>query len=369
MDYLTDFGRVNRRMHNKSMTADNEVTIVGGRNIGDEYFTAGGGTAFADLDVEAVGGVVGDVSQQFDRYWASRSAFPADRLLKQDPGAAVAGLLEKFKSTRASPAARKYLEAIEASKPVEHFSAEELLGYDWCSAKILYDDPAKVLHPPEAKAFRMWPRLVQAMGEPRQSMDIVSPYFVPTKEASAAVAEQARHGTAIRILTNSLAATDVSLVHAGYAKHRKALLAAGVKLYELKPTAEPGAIREKRTQAKGRPRILVRSAASLHAKTFALDGERLFVGSFNMDPRSLRLNTEMGILLECPKLAQELKQTFDDNVPTYAYEVKLTAPGGRLEWIEHRPDGDHTFHSEPRTSFLRRLGVTLMWILPVDWLL
>ncbi len=370
IDYLTDFSRINRRMHNKSMTADNQATIVGSRNIGDNYFAANDDMAFADLDVVAVGNVVGEVSQEFDRYWSSQSAYPADRLIKKANSTAIAALLEKFKSTRASPAATKYIEAIKVSKLRERFRAEELLPYDWCVAKTFYDDPAKVLHSADSKDYRMWPRLKQAMGEPRKSIDIVSPYFVPSKKAATVFEEQARKGIKIRILTNSLAATDVALVHAGYAKYRKALLTAGVRLFELKPTAWQIATRRRRDQAKDRPAIFGHSTASLHAKTFALDDERIFIGSFNMDPRSLALNTEIGILLESPKFARELNNSFDNMIPLYAYEVRLTSPGGRPEWIEHQADGDDTyFDTEPQTSFFERMGVNLMAILPIDWLL
>lgn len=369
-DYLTDFSRINRRMHNKSMTADNQATIVGGRNIGDNYFAANEDLAFADLDVVAVGSVVQEVSQEFGLYWSSQSAYPVDRLIKKADAAAIAALLGKFASTRASPAALKYLEALKAAKLLEHFRAEELLPYDWCVAKTFYDDPAKVLHPVESKAYRMWPRLKQAMGEPRKSMDIVSPYFVPSQKASAVFEEQARKGIKIRILTNSLAATDVDWVHAGYAKHRKALLIAGVQLFELKPTAWQNTSRQRKDRTKNRPAIIGHSAASLHAKTFALDGARIFVGSFNMDPRSLALNTEIGILLESPKLARDLKDSFDNMIPLYAYEVRLTSPCGQLEWIEHQPNGDSTIYpKEPQTTFLRRMAVAFMAILPIDWLL
>jgi len=372
LDYLGDFRRVNRRMHNKAMTADNQVTIVGGRNIGDEYFAAGEGVAFTDLDVAAVGRVAQEVSTEFDLYWASPAAYPADRLVEAADSAARAALQEKFKVTRASPAAQQYLAAIKASTFLNQVRAGDL-PLDWCRASVHYDDPAKVQHPPEVVEYRMGPRLREAMGQPVRSMDIVSPYFVPGDEGTAALCECARNGVKIRILTNSLAATDVGAVHAGYARYREKLIAAGIKVYELKPTAEQIAARKSppagAEMETTHGHVHGSSSASLHAKTFALDGERIFVGSFNLDPRSVALNTEMGILLESPALAQDLQRAFEEKVPQRAYEVRLASPGGDLEWIEHRPEGDRTFTREPETGWFRRLGVGFQSLLPIEWLL
>jgi cardiolipin synthase C len=365
---LTDFSRLNRRMHNKSLTADNQAAIVGGRNIGDEYFAAGEGVAFADLDVVAIGTVVHDVSQQFDLYWASPSAYPANLFVPPADAATLAALQGKFRATHAAPEAQHYIAAIKASTLLEHIRAGDL-PLEWCQAKAHYDDPAKILHPPEDEEFRMWPRLVASMGQPQRELDIVSPYFVPGTDGTAGLSAQARNGIQVRILTNSLAATDVSAVHAGYVKHRKQLLEAGVKLYELKPTAEQLTARKNKKEDKEPATGYGSSGASLHAKTFALDGERIFVGSFNMDPRSMALNTEMGILLQSPALAQSLQQAFVEKIPWLSYEVRLKTPDGGLEWIEHRPEGDRSFSKEPETGFFKRFSVGFLKLLPIDWLL
>ena len=166
----------------------------------------------------------------------------------------------------------------------------------------------------------------------------------------------------VRVLTNSLAATDVSPVHAGYAKYREALLRAGVRLYELKPAAsnEP-----KRSAIGGS------SDASLHAKTFAVDRSRIFVGSFNFDPRSARLNTEMGVVIDSAALAARLSEAFDRDIPEFAYEVRLA--GDKLEWIERTKAGEaagevrHT--SEPGAGLLKRLWIDFLSVLPIEWLL
>src|SRR5262249_26076544 len=174
-------------------------------------------------------------------------------------------------------------------------------------ARVVADDPAKVLHPPERQDLQMLPRLQAALGDPARELDIVSPYFVPTEEGTAALRAYVERGVKVRVLTNSLAATDVAPVHAGYAKYRERLLRAGVRLYELKPTAQesPGA------HGGG-------SDASLHAKAFATDRARIFVGSFNLDPRSARLNTEMGIVMESPPLASALSNALDRQLPQVA---------------------------------------------------
>jgi putative cardiolipin synthase len=226
------------------------------------------------------------------------------------------------------------------------------LPLEWATARVVSDDPSKVLHPPERTELHMLPRLEAALGAPQRQLDLVSPYFVPTKEGTAALAALAGRGVSVRVLTNSLAATDVAPVHAGYAKYREPLLRGGVKLYELKPT-----VKDKSEQRGGS------SDASLHAKTFAVDRSRIFVGSFNFDPRSARLNTEMGVVIESAALAARLSDTLDSALPRDAYELRLT--DNRLEWI----DGEARHTSEPGAGLLQRLWINFLSILPIEWLL
>ena len=163
----------------------------------------------------------------------------------------------------------------------------------------------------------------------------------------------------VRVLTNSLAATDVAPVHAGYAKYREELLRGGVRLYELKPHADSALERGGSGGGSGGS-----SDASLHAKTFAADRSRIFVGSFNLDPRSARLNTELGVVLDSAKLATQLSQTLDDGLPGKAYEVRLDA-NGKLEWI----DGATRLTTEPNSGAMRRGWIEFLSILPIEWLL
>jgi len=361
LNYVTDFTRVNRRMHNKSFTADNQATIVGGRNVGDEYFGAGSGVGFKDLDVIATGAVVPEVSRTFDLYWNSQSAYPAASLVGSASSDAAPALKRKFESVRANPEATAYVKALRDTTLVRDLLVGEL-PLDWASVQLLRDDPAKTLDTSGRKDVLLLSAMLQAVGRPAKSFDLVSPYLVPGKHGTKAIVGLAKQGVRVRILTNSLAATDVSAVHAGYAKRRDELLDAGVRLYELKPTAG----REEAREKKG---IGGSSSASLHAKTFALDGTRIFVGSFNFDERSALLNTEMGLLIDSPALAERLVKSFDGDVPLSAYEVRHAAGSRDLEWIERTSSGEKRYDSEPGGGFFRGMWIGFLSILPIEWML
>ncbi len=357
-DAATSFARVNRRMHNKSFTVDNQVSIVGGRNIGDEYLEAGTPVAFVDLDTIVEGAVVRDVSQQFDDYWNSASAYPLAALLPAADADAVARVRGAWSELTGGAEAAAYLDAVRETPLVQKFIAGEL-ELEWVPAHLVTDDPAKVLHPPERRELQMGPRLEAALGKPMSELDLVSPYFVPTQDGTDALLAIAARGVKVRVLTNSLAATDVAPVYAGYVKYREVLLRGGVQVFELK--REGG----ERPKAK----LGESSGASLHAKTFAVDRRRIFIGSFNLDPRSARLNTEVGVILESPTLAGQLSGVFDQSIPRRAYEVRLTADGQGIEWIEQTPEGEVRHSSTPETSALRMFYINVLRILPIEWLL
>lgn len=361
INYVTDFRRVNRRMHNKSFTADGQATIVGGRNVGNEYFGAGTGTVMADLDVVATGAVVRDVSGAFDRFWHSPSAYPAKRLLGPAPADAATSLEARFREVRAAPSAAAWLAAVRDSATVRDLLAGTL-PFEWTNALLLCDDPAKTLDTTGRRDVLLLTAMLQAVGHPETSFDLVSPYFVPGEQGTAALAALAGHGVKVRILTNSLAATDVSAVHAGYSKRRGDLLDGGVRLFEL----EPSAIEARRGES---PSLRRSSSASLHAKTFAVDRVRIFVGSFNFDERSALLNTEMGLLIDSPDLAGRLSSVFDTDFPGTAYEVRRVPGGHNLEWLERSPAGERSLASEPGTTFIKRAWVRFLAILPIEWML
>jgi putative cardiolipin synthase len=360
MNGLTDFSRVNHRMHNKSFTVDNQVSVLGGRNVGNEYYGVGSGVEFADLDVLTVGPSVREVSAAFDRYWNSASAYPARGLVGAAAPGAEAALQAQFAQIRAEPASADYLQALRTAPFVREL-IEASLKFEWSRTQLVVDDPAKTLAPDPQADQLLLTAVLGAMGHPRVSFDLVSPYFVPGSKGTEAIAALARSGVRVRVLTNSLSATDVGAVHAGYAKRRHALLSAGVKLYEIKPTAL--------SEVRPGDRYKGSSSSSLHAKTFAVDGEKVFVGSFNFDPRSALLNTELGLVVYNPVLARAVGRMFDEVAPTGAYEVRLAADGSTLQWTERTPQGEIVHDTEPGTTAMRRLGVGIMSVLPIEWLL
>ncbi|NVK40171.1 MAG: phospholipase D family protein [Oceanospirillaceae bacterium] len=360
LGFIGDFSRSNRRMHNKSFTADNSATIIGGRNIGDEYFAATNEVQFTDLDVLGIGPVVQDVSRDFDRYWDSQSSYPVERVLPK-PGPDAGERLEAgLEAAWQAPDAQQYQEAVASSKLVSDLQ-EHRLEFVWAPTRMVSDDPSKGL----GFAYHedlLSTRLIKALGQPQSRIRLVSPYFVPTDVGTRMFTDLAQQGVDIEILTNALEATDVAAVHAGYAKHRQALLEAGIRLYELKRRPQERNPRKRALPFSG-------SDSSLHAKTFSVDGNRIFVGSYNFDPRSAKLNTELGFLIESPELAQRLDRLFETLVPMAAYEVRLD-DNGDLYWLERRDEGEPVrYDTEPNTSVFRRAGVSVLSVLPIDWML
>lgn len=355
LGYLTHFPRANRRMHNKSLTADSQVTVIGGRNIGDEYFGATEGTLFTDLDVVATGPVVGELASDFDRYWNSESAYPLDRLVR------ASQRTDSGTPAQDDPGRARYLKALQDSPFLEQLLAGQR-ELHWSPVRLVSDDPRKGQGLANEEDLLLF-HVGNLIGTPGESLYLVSPYFVPTDTGVNAFRQLRRDGVDVQILTNALEATDVSAVHAGYAKHRAALLDAGVVLYEM---------RRQPTQAgdaKDSAGLFGSSASSLHAKTFAVDRQRLFVGSFNFDPRSAHLNTELGFIIDNPVLAEKLYDTFEQLIPQNAYQVGQAADG-TLYWQERDSQGQARRHTqEPGVGPLKRLGVWLLSHLPIDSLL
>jgi putative cardiolipin synthase len=354
LSYTFDFFRLNRRMHNKSFTVDGLVTIMGGRNIGNEYFDTGPSVLFVDLDVIAMGAVVPKVAADFDRYWATRSVHPAGPIIGAvRPGDPIAAGLARLCS---GPHFAEYRDAAVSSDIVSAMGKGDL-GLEWTNAVLVSDDPIKGQGAvPREDLLAV--RLMQAVGEVKTRFDGVSPYLVPGAAGTRAFSTLQARGVQVRMLTNSLEATDVVPVHAGYAKRRRAMLQAGISLYELRA----GADQPNTAAKKGR---FGSSGASLHAKTFAVDGARIFVGSFNFDPRSTTLNTEMGVLIDSPTMANGLHAAFDKGFPGLAWKVDLTE--GRKVWVDHA-DGAVLTH-EPGTTLGKRMTVAIVGWLPVEWLL
>ncbi len=357
LGYVNDFSRLNRRMHNKSFTADNQVTIVGGRNVGDEYFGAGDAPQFLDLDVMAVGSVVHEVSKDFDRYWASDSAYPASRVLAE-AGRRHGDTLPAAEEPERAILAAAYLDAMER-QPFVREMVERRLAVEWADVGLVSDDPAKGEGDVRDDQL-MWSRLKRIVATPTRRLDLVSPYFVPGATGTRHFAQIAQGGARVTILTNSLEATDVAAVHAGYAKHRHELLEAGIELYELKRQSAAPVPFFKRPGSS--------SASSLHAKTFVVDGATVFIGSFNFDPRSARLNTEMGFVIQSAGMAAKLEAGLAPLLAQRAYRVRLRHDGA-LQWVE-QIDGQEVVHDEePGVGFWRKFGVKVLSVLPIEWLL
>ena len=356
-DILTDTSRINRRMHNKSLTADNQATIFGGRNIGDEYFDAAEEVGFSDLDVLAIGPVVTEVSQSFDLYWNSQWVYPLAAFKEED--LIDANQIKAFR--------RQSDEFIKAAKDTEYAAAlRELdiaklpsvakLDYSWGRWKLVYDQPSKVEADDVKKETHLAPTLKEAMDKTKSELLIVSPYFVPGTNFTNYLVELVESGKRVRILTNSLSANDVPLVHAGYMRYREDLVKGGVELYEFK--AIKGVPKEKK---KTKAKWSGSSRASLHGKFLGFDRQYMFIGSFNLDGRSVALNTELGVFFESPHYAVMMAKAFEKRAMTKAYQVLLT-DDGELQWVTLENGKELHFDVEPETGFWKRFGTEFMSI-------
>lgn len=359
LGYAFDFIRLNRRMHNKSLTADGAVSILGGRNIGDVYFGFPGDLQFLDTDVMVTGKVAADVGTDFDRYWQSDSAHPISNIVSSATTGALKRLITDASRAEESEESEKYFRTMATSRLVSELVAGEL-EFEWTGVTLISDDPAKGLGKAKDRDL-LFPQLLSFIATPAHSIDLVSAYFIPGKTFARKLQQLADDNIRIRILTNSQAATDVALVHSSYVKYREGLLAAGIELYELKP--EHSITDEPDTQG------LYSSRASLHSKTLAVDETRIFIGSFNFDPRSVFLNTEMGVVIDSPRLAKEVANAFVKTFPSVSYQPILT-PEGAIVWDEIEANGEHIRHdSEPRTTLVSRVGLWISGLFPIEWLL
>ena len=366
LGYLTDFARLNRRMHNKSFTVDNQATIVGGRNIGDEYFGVGEGAFYVDLDVFAVGHVVPEVSRDFDRYWASASSYPVDTIVAARAPARVKEIETILASKVNSPEVRSYVEAMRDLSLADQL-LEGRLPFDWVPVRMISDDPAKGLGLANREDL-LFSKLTTTMGPPQRQLELVSGYFVPGESGTNSLAKMAARGVEVTVLTNALEATDVPIVHSGYAKRRKPLLKAGVRVFELRgPDAAARPDREV-TSIGSIGSKLSGAGSALHAKTMAADRKRVFVGSFNFDPRSANLNTELGFVIESEALAERVHESIERFAPARAYEVRLSGQG-ELYWLEQGDGQQVRYDTEPGTTAWQRAAVAALSMLPIEWLL
>jgi len=341
--------RTTRRMHNKAWIADGRVAIVGGRNIGDAYFDAARATNFHDMDVLFIGERLPDVESIFDDFWNSPVAIPINALSRP-----VARTLPapRPRARRRRPDAEPYLQRLSA--------IGKAAGIRGAAEPWHWTDEVEVLSDPPEKAWavgqRGWlvARIYRVIRETRQELKLVSPYFIPGKRGVHALGRLAADGTSVSVLTNSLAATDVVAVHGAYASYRKPLLRQGVELFELRPDITPE-----------RPSLFGSTGASLHTKAFTVDGRIGFIGSFNFDPRSASLNTEMGVLFVQPELVARVNAIISEQtVSQHAFRVTLV--DGRVAWNGGGEAARIAALAEPSASLWRRLTAAVIGLLPIE---
>ncbi len=366
---FTKLGRFTRRMHNKAMIADNQLAIVGGRNLGDEYFSASPTLRFSDLDVLAAGPIAAPISASFDEYWNSDIAYPLGALNHQHFEAneldAARDALRKHWHEDADPYNAKPLNATPLADQIAH----DQLGLIWADAKLAADSPQKIGAPTDGQMGHAMAVLIDEMKSAQHSVLAFSPYFVPHDAGVKTLAALTARGVRVAILTNSLAATDAVAVQAGYSPYRVPLLASGVELYEFKPEQYA-------------PRLGFfgsQSRASLHAKAYVIDERTLVIGSLNLDPRSAHLNTELALVIHSPQLAGDVAHLFAVATgPAMSYRVTLATPAelaqlrgsaidkSPLVWTSLEDGQLRTYQLDPRAGFYRNLLTGLFLLLPLD---
>jgi putative cardiolipin synthase len=360
--YVSGFGSVTRRMHNKSFTVDNKVTVVGGRNIGNEYFDADPTLEFADLDVMAFGGVVKDVSHSFDLYWNSELSYPVTTIIDERPSEEdINGMYKKLAEYAEQQQDSDYTNALQNSDLASKMRAKKV-EYIYGDAVVVYDLPEKISSDRNATELHLMTQLEPYFEGIKNELIIFSPYFVPGKEGVEFFKMLTDKGVRVKILTNSLASNDVSVVHAGYSKYRKALLRAGVELYEM----DKKLTRKQRKEKKG---VGGSSKASLHAKSFVLDREKVFIGSLNLDPRSFYENSEIGVIIESKEMAAGMAENFDRGIENASFRLELVTDEEDNEYIlwHGYENGEKViFEHDPYTSIWRRMGVGFMRLMPIE---
>ena len=352
-ELLLRFARMNHRMHNKAWIADGRLAVVGGRNIEDRYFDASEELNFRDLDMVVMGPAVSDAERIFDSYWNHETAWPISALVEDDD-VAMDEALSEILAARESPLARNYARSAEKTPDLSSFLASRG-PVRWSSKiEIASDPPGKWR---EARDRREWivTRLNNWLRGARSEVLIVSPYFVPRRRFTGALRALARKRVDVAVVTNSLSANDVAAVHGGYMRYRRSLLRGEVALHEVRHANDHDDARS----------VFGSSNASLHTKAALFDRARGFVGSFNMDPRSARVNTEMGVFFEDETLAADLREEIERlRNPALSYRVALE--GLRLRWFDDATDPPVIYEDEPNSTFTQRMTARLAGWLPIE---
>lgn len=374
-DYLVSPVRINRRMHNKSFTVDNQHTIIGGRNIGNEYFSADKASNFKDIDVLAVGPIVKDVEEQFDIYWNSEVVYPVTAFEHNSATDENLNLLRKdLNAFTLSKENSKYHLDIQDSDLYKRIKRGSITkGNSTLVFKgevlVVYDDPGKGLGKTEDEIDFLKNLVKPYVEKVDKTFEIVSPYFVPGEEGVKYLSALVKKGVKVSVITNSLSSTDGLMAQSGYSRRRYDMLEGGIELYELKTDLKTKISKSLRRGEKAK--------SGLHAKTYIFDREQTFIGSFNFDQRSANINSEVGVIYDVPEMSMLIaKSLFDESVIESAYKVKIAKQHidtddiqiekGEIYWIETK-DGKEVIHeTEPETGFWRRFGQGLFSIMPIE---
>ncbi len=355
MDGVTSFSRINRRMHNKSFTIDNQITIIGGRNIADEYFGAREDAKFGDLDVIGIGPVVQDVSNMFDGYWNHERAAPIAAFadMPDEPAAELERVRDELQQARQRIITSKYAEAVKDQ--VLEYVETDTSTFIWAPYILAVDSPDKTFKSKAADVASITTPLRESLLSATTEAIIISPYFVPRKTGIEAISDLQLSGVDVTVITNSLAANNQASVHGGYAPSRKPLLKSGVRINEVRDDAD----------VSGSELVAVSGArATLHTKAFIVDRRELFIGSFNFDPRSAKINTELGVIIQSPELAEQFARRVLAALPEQTFEVFLNEKG-KLRWRGMEDGQEIIFDKEPHTTWWQRFVAGFMRILPI----
>lgn len=368
LEFLGDSDRLNRRMHNKLWIADNAAAVIGGRNLGDAYFNVSGEGDFADLDALAAGPVVAEISRSFDEYWNSEWAVPIEAFLGEPPETGHLDLILSQMAARAERFRETEYARVLRTMEIGRLVRDGRFPLVPARATAVYDPVAKLGTATAEGQARIMSVLRKTIEAAQQEVILISPWFIPSERGLGVLCTLVRRGVRVRVLTNSLASTDVPVVHAGYARYRPRLLACGVELHELRPgAARSGAARL------GFSGSSLSSAATLHAKAAVVDRKSMLVGSMNLDPRSRLSNTEVAVLIESAVLGEQLGTLFEEATALdQSFRVELTEPGNEnapLAWTGKEDDKLVRYSSEPLASWWRRIVSGLLGALAPEELL
>lgn len=353
LETVLAFGRVDRRMHNKQLTVDGRYSIVGGRNIGDEYFSTSDESAFADLDVLVSGPAVAELEKVFEEYWAS----PRSKRLSDDASPTQQKRLATLREQLLTQLRQDEVALREAVANGGYLAARRSgqSAYYECPTAVLADRPED--KEGDNSHSEVGAGLAQYLHAARHDVVLISAYFVPGEKGTKALVQALDKRVKVVIVTNSLASTDVGAVHAGYSRYREPLLKAGAKIWEMKPLVVK--------KARWHLAFGGSSHASLHTKSYLFDQRYLFIGSFNLDPRSAALNTEMGLLFDCPEMAAPLREGLEMVLPELAYRVYLNE-AGKLRWEDATDETIELHDKEPHAGFWKRSEVWWLKRLPIE---